>query len=297
MSQGCKFAAWRRQRRQGKPWTGEWKSDVLHHLTRLEFTALKSCFGPRAHLPDHRMMMIRSMPEIFFQWILQMLPKRHVSRLQICSVAATASPREALKWRVEKWYIYIYIHIHIHVHMWHMCLYVVMIDMWFKFMLMHGVLYWTWSSATCISKATSPLGLSLPTHLLRRPLFPGSSESDQFRDRKLLGWMGTDAVYPSGYRESVTSGWAEMGSKAMGPSKTRVPRVPGCHVSWPIPECRMSSKCSKCLKQTCEKIGWCSNLPGLYHLVSLCPNAAIIRYIFSTFQMVTCFLVNADLEG
>ena len=38
---------------------------MLHHLTRLEFTALKSCFGPRAHLPDHRMMMIRSMPEIF----------------------------------------------------------------------------------------------------------------------------------------------------------------------------------------------------------------------------------------
>jgi hypothetical protein len=139
-----------------------------------------------------------------------------------------------------------------------------------------------------------PLRLSLPTHLLRRPLFPGSSESDQFRDRKWLGWMGTDAV-------SVTSGCAEMGSKAFqsyGSIENQgTLGVPGCHVSWPIPECRMSSKCSKCLKQTCEKIGWCSNLPGLYHLVSLCPNAAIIRYIFSTFQVVTCFLVNADLEG
>ena len=61
---------------------------------------------------------------------------------------------------IHIWYMYIYIHIHIHNHMWHMCLYVVMIDIGFKFMLMHGVLYWTsicaWSSATCISKATSP---------------------------------------------------------------------------------------------------------------------------------------------
>ena len=31
--------------------------------------------------------------------------------------------------------------------------------------------------------------------------FPGSSESDQFRDSKLLGWMGTDMVYP--FREDI----------------------------------------------------------------------------------------------